>query len=78
MHPNSEGERKKCGSGGFKEIIAEFPIEFKSLERLLAKELLGILFPIQDGALFSGTYNNLDKLYQPMVYASKRAIASYN
>ena len=34
-------------------------------------------FPIRDGALFTGTYRDPDKLYQPMIEAFKRAIASY-
>jgi serine/threonine protein kinase len=60
----------------FEEIIAEFPAEFESLKGL-AEELRGILFPIRDGALFTGTYRDPDKLYQPMIEAFKRAIASY-
>jgi hypothetical protein len=60
----------------FKEIIAEFPAKFESLKGL-AEELRGILFPIRDGALFTGTYRDPDKLYQPMIEAFKRAIASY-
>jgi Fungal protein kinase len=60
----------------FKEIIAEFPVEFESLKGL-AEELRGILFPIRDRALFTGTYRDPDKLYQPMIDAFKRAITSY-
>lgn len=60
----------------FKEIIAEFPAEFESLKGL-AEELRGILFPIRDEALFTGTYRDPDKLYQPMIDAFTRAIASY-
>jgi hypothetical protein len=60
----------------FDEIIAEFPAEFDSLKGL-AEELRGILFPIRDGALFTGTYRDPDKIYRPMIEAFKRAIASY-
>jgi hypothetical protein len=62
--------------GDFEKITAEFPAEFESLKELV-EELRGILFPIRDGALFTGTYRDPNKLYRPMIEAFKRAIASY-
>jgi hypothetical protein len=67
---------RNMDKGEFKEIIAEFPAGFESLKGL-AEESRGILFPIRDGALFTGTYRDPDKLYQLMIDAFKRAIASY-
>jgi serine/threonine protein kinase len=57
----------------FKGILAEFPPVFEGL-RLLAEELRDILFPYREG-LFTGTYGDPDKLYQPMIDAFDRAIA---
>ncbi|KAL9122921.1 MAG: hypothetical protein Q9187_000533 [Circinaria calcarea] len=61
----------------FKEITAEFPPEFESLQQL-AKQLRGILFPIQNGALFTGTPTTPNTLYCPMVSAFERAISNHH
>jgi hypothetical protein len=56
----------------FKGILAEFPSIFDGLKSL-AEELRDILFPYREG-LFTGTYGDPDKLYQPMVEAFERTI----
>jgi hypothetical protein len=57
-------------------LFLKFPAKFESLKGL-AEKLRGILFSIRDRALFTGTYRNPDKLYQPIIETFKRAIASY-
>ena len=71
----AKAKKSNMEKGDFEEITAEFPAEFESLKGL-AEELRGILFPIRDGALFTGTYRDPDKLYRPMIEVFKRAIAS--
>ena len=58
----------------FKSIIAEFPADFESLKGL-AEELRDALFPIEERALFTGTYNDPDIMYTLMIEAFDRAIA---
>jgi hypothetical protein len=58
----------------FKGILTEFPLAFEGLKSL-AEELRDILFPIREESLFTGTYGDPDKLYQPMIDAFDRAIA---
>jgi serine/threonine protein kinase len=72
----AKAKRSNMDKEEFEEIIAEFPAEFERLKGL-AEELRGILFPIRDGALFTRTYRDPDKLYRPMIEAFKRAIVSY-
>jgi hypothetical protein len=56
----------------FKGILAEVPPVFEGLKSL-AEELRNILFPYREG-LFTGTYGDPDKLYQPMIEALDGAI----
>ena len=72
----AKAKKSNMDKDEFEEIIAEFPAEFGSLKGL-AEELRGILFPIRDGALFTGTYRDPDKLYRPMIEAFEKAIAGY-
>ena len=58
----------------FKGILTEFPQVFERLKSL-AEELRDSLFPIREESLFTGTYGDPDKLYQPMIDAFDRAIA---
>jgi hypothetical protein len=60
----------------FKGILTEFPPVFEGL-KLLSEELRDVLFPYREG-LFTGTYGDPDKLYQPMIDAFDRAIARRN
>jgi hypothetical protein len=41
----------------------------------LVEELCGLLFPTRADALFTGTYSDVDRLYEPMIEALERAIA---
>jgi hypothetical protein len=43
----------------------------------LAEELYCALFPIRDESLFTGTYCDPDKLYNPTIDAFNRVIAKY-
>jgi hypothetical protein len=56
----------------FKGILAEVPPVFEGLKSL-AEELRNILFPYREG-LFTGTYGDPNKLYQPMIEAFDGAI----
>jgi hypothetical protein len=60
----------------FKEIVAEFPSEFVSLNDL-AEKIREILFPIRNGSLFTGAYHDPDRLYKPMADAFERAVADF-
>ena len=60
---------------GFKDIIAEFAPRFENLKRL-ARELRNVLFPIRDRAIFTGTFCDNDIMYNRMIEAFNKAIAS--
>ena len=63
---------------GVLRILNEFSKEFEHLEGL-AKELRELLFPIQDGELFTGTdmdQDGVNRLYDGMIDAFNRSIAS--
>ncbi|KAI9780023.1 MAG: hypothetical protein M1816_003194 [Peltula sp. TS41687] len=60
----------------FKKILAEFPPKFIALTAL-TEELRRILFPIREESLFTGTYRDTDKLYQPMIEAFNRTIVKH-
>jgi hypothetical protein len=45
---------------GFEDIIVEFAPQFES-QKQLAPELRSALFPIRDGAIFTGTFRDNDK-----------------
>ena len=70
--------RNKLGDmdkNGFEGIIAEFAPRFERLKQL-ARELRNILFPIRDGAIFTGTFRDNDIMYDGMIEAFNKAIAS--
>jgi hypothetical protein len=58
----------------FKGILAEFPPTFDAFKGLAGK-IRDILFPIREESLFTGTYHDPDKLYQPMIEVFEREIA---
>ncbi|KAL5354469.1 hypothetical protein ACLOAV_000558 [Pseudogymnoascus australis] len=60
---------------GFEDIIAEFALRFENL-KALARELRNVLFPIRDGAIFTGTFRDNDIMYDGMIEAFNKAIAS--
>ncbi|KAI9783266.1 MAG: hypothetical protein M1839_004106 [Geoglossum umbratile] len=63
----------------FKDIVAEFPLQFEGVKHL-AEELRYVLFPIQDEALFTGTYGEpkwINSIYDSMVNAFDSAIETY-
>jgi len=47
---------------GFEDIITEFAPKFEELKQL-ARELRSILFPIKDGAVFTGTFGGRSSLW---------------
>ncbi|KAI9785618.1 MAG: hypothetical protein M1816_000365 [Peltula sp. TS41687] len=54
----------------FEEIIAEFPAPFKPAKKV-ARKVRDVLFPIWDGALFTGTFEDPDIM--PMIEAFNAA-----
>ncbi|KAL1952767.1 hypothetical protein VTO42DRAFT_4273 [Malbranchea cinnamomea] len=61
---------------GFERILAkEFPPEFDCIKPL-CRELRGILFPIRDNAIFTGTPRDPEVLYGPFIKAFDKAIDS--
>lgn len=64
----ANSKRGYMDRGAFQYILAEFPVEFQSV-KALAQELRDILFPLHRGALFTGTYEDPDKLCKPMIDA---------
>jgi len=58
---------------GFEGIIAEFAPRFENLKPL-ARELRHVLFPIRDGAIFTGTFRDRDIMYDGMINAFNKAI----
>ncbi|OAF59020.1 hypothetical protein VC83_06149 [Pseudogymnoascus destructans] len=64
------GHMDKNGFGG---IIAEFAPKFKLLKQL-ARELRNVLFPIRNGAIFTGTFRDNDIMYDGMIKAFNSAI----
>jgi Fungal protein kinase len=57
----------------FRQITTGFPAKFAGIKEL-AEELRQILFPIRDGALFTGTDDDPETLYTLMIGAFDRAI----
>ncbi|OBT60889.1 hypothetical protein VE03_09937 [Pseudogymnoascus sp. 23342-1-I1] len=60
---------------GFEDIIAEFAPRFENLKGL-ARELRNVLFPIRDGAIFTGTFRDNDIMYDGMIKAFNSTITS--
>ncbi|OAA51734.1 FunK1 protein kinase [Metarhizium rileyi] len=58
---------------GFESILREFPLEFDSVKPL-CKELRGILFPIRNDELFTGTPHDPNILYGPIINAFNDAL----
>jgi hypothetical protein len=58
---------------GFEDIITEFAPKFEELKRL-AQDLRSVLFPIKDGAIFTGTFRDHGMMYDGMINALSRAI----
>jgi hypothetical protein len=56
-------------------ILDEFPPRFAGLKEL-AKELRQTLFPMRHGLLFTGTYVDSSRLYNPMIGSFEKAIAN--
>ncbi|KAI9640307.1 hypothetical protein NHQ30_011357 [Ciborinia camelliae] len=57
----------------FENIIVEFAPKFENL-RPLARELRYVLFPIRDGAIFTGTFHDHSIMYDGMIKAFNTAI----
>ncbi|KAM3074531.1 hypothetical protein ACMFMF_006537 [Clarireedia jacksonii] len=57
----------------FEKIIVEFAPKFENLKPL-ARELRHILFPIRDGAIFTGTFHDHSIMYDGMIKAFDSAI----
>lgn len=57
----------------FENVIAEFAPKFENLKPL-ARELRHVLFPIRDGAIFTGTFHDHDIMYNGMIMAFNTAI----
>ena len=57
----------------FENVIVEFAPKFENLKPL-ARELRHILFPIRDGAIFTGTFHDYNIMYDGMIDAFSRAI----
>jgi len=70
MGPNKLGDMNK---NGFEDVIAEFAPKFENLPQL-ARELRNVLFPIRDGAIFTGAFRNNDLMCDGMTKAFNRAI----
>ncbi|KAH6667704.1 hypothetical protein B0J14DRAFT_658488 [Halenospora varia] len=66
-------KRGHMDKNGFKDIIAEFAPKFEGRKQL-ARELRSVLFPIKDGAIFTGTFRDHDIMYDGMINAFSRTI----
>jgi Fungal protein kinase len=58
---------------GFENVVSEFAPKFEELKKL-ARELRTVLFPIKDGAIFTGTFRDCDIMYNGMINTFTRAI----
>ncbi|KAI9765989.1 MAG: hypothetical protein M1840_006996 [Geoglossum simile] len=70
---NKKGDMERVE---FKELIAEFPSEFESI-KWMAEELRCLLFPMQDGTLFTGAYSDperIDSVYDGMISIFNKAV----
>lgn len=61
------------GENGFEDVVSEFAPQFKNRKQL-ARELQSTLFPIREGAIFTGTFRNNDIMYDRMANSFSRAI----
>lgn len=72
----TEIARVKLGDmdkNGFEDIIAAFAPQFEN-QKNLARELRSALFPIMDGAIFTGTFRDNNIMYNQMIDAFRGAI----
>lgn len=69
----ANAKRGHMDKKAFRAMLDEFPTNFEGLKGL-AEKLRDLLFPYVDG-LFTGTYRESEKMYQPMIKAFQRAIA---
>ncbi|TPX24430.1 hypothetical protein DIZ76_013777 [Coccidioides immitis] len=61
------------GANGFELILEEFPPKFDSIKPL-CRELRGILFPVRESDIFTGTPKDPEILYGPIIKAFDKAI----
>ncbi|KAH8799091.1 hypothetical protein F5884DRAFT_869681 [Xylogone sp. PMI_703] len=76
MGTYTEIGRNKLGDmdeNGFEDIVAELALRFEN-QKQLAREPRSILFPIRDGAIFTGTFRNNDIMYNGMINSFDKAI----
>jgi hypothetical protein len=66
-------KRGHMDKNGFEDIITEFVPKFEELKQL-AQGLRSVLFPIKDGAIFTGTFRDHDIMYDGIINAFSRAI----
>ncbi|EXU95608.1 protein kinase [Metarhizium robertsii] len=71
---NKLGDMIKAEDKGFGLVLKEFPPEFDCVKPL-CRELRRILFPIYDGDLFTGTPQEPDILYDPIIKAFEDVLA---
>lgn len=72
--------RNKLGNmdtNGFESILSEFCPSFDG-QKALARQLRQVLFPIHDGALFTGTFRNSSVMYDEFIQVFSRAIDDLN
>jgi hypothetical protein len=63
------------GKKPFENVITEFAPKFENLKPL-ARELRSALFPIRDGDIFTGTFQDHGIMYDGKIKAFDRAITS--
>ncbi|KAL9121789.1 MAG: hypothetical protein Q9187_001654 [Circinaria calcarea] len=71
---NKLGHMNKGEIKGFGRILREFPPRFDQVKSL-CNAVRGILFPVKDGELFTGTPTDQELLYGPILKAFDDAIA---
>ncbi|KAK8043787.1 FunK1 protein kinase [Apiospora phragmitis] len=74
----SESKSADMSLEGFLNILGEFSSEFRRLEGL-ARRLHGLLFPVREGAIFTGTDVNLadtNRLYDGVIHVFDEVIIS--
>lgn len=69
----ANAKRGHMDKNGFENVVAEFAPRNEDLKQL-ARELRNVLFPIRDGAIFTGTLRDNDIMYDGMMNAFSRAI----
>ena len=69
----AQNKRGDMVQTGLEDIMEEFPLEFDCVKPL-CRELRGVLFPMQNGDLFTGTRKDPEILYEPITKAFDKAI----